>query len=62
MKPTDFIDDMYHPDDLVALVLVSQNEEKKTQQRIWNAKKPLRKRFRSGSSTPTPTATTSTSA
>ena len=39
MKPTDFIDDMYLPDDLVALVLVSQNEEKKTQQRIWNAKK-----------------------
>ncbi len=39
MKPTDFIDDMYLPDDLVALVLVSQNEEKKTQQRIWNARK-----------------------
>ena len=39
MKPTDFIDDMYLPDDLVALVLVSQNEEKKTQQRIWSAEK-----------------------
>ena len=39
MKPTDFIDDMYLPDDLVALVLVSQDEEKKTQQRIWDAKR-----------------------
>ena len=39
MKPTDFIDDMYRPDDLVALVLVSRDEETKTQQRIWNAKK-----------------------
>ena len=43
MKPTDYIDDMYLPDDLVALVLVSQNEEKKTQQRIWNAKKAASK-------------------
>ena len=43
MKPTDFIDDMYLPDDLVALVLVSQDEEKKTQQRIWTAKKAASK-------------------
>lgn len=39
MKPADFINDMYRPDDLVALVLVSRDEEAKTQQRIWNAKK-----------------------
>ncbi|MDE0165214.1 MAG: DNA-primase RepB domain-containing protein [Bryobacterales bacterium] len=39
MKPVDFITDMYRPDDLVALVLVSRDEEKKTQQRIWNAGK-----------------------
>ena len=39
MKPADFITDMYLPDDLIALVLVSRNEEAKTQQRIWNAKK-----------------------
>ena len=43
MKPTDFIDDMYRPDDLVALVLVSRDEESKTQQRIWNAKKAASK-------------------
>ena len=43
MKPTAFIDDMYHPDDLVALVLVSQDEETKTQQRIWNARKAASK-------------------
>ena len=39
MKPVDFITDMYLPDDLVALVLVSRDEQAKTQQRIWNAKK-----------------------
>ena len=39
MKPADFITDMYRPDDLVALVLVSRDEEAKTQQRIWNARK-----------------------
>ena len=39
MKPVDFITDMYLPDDLVALVLVSRDEEEKTQQRIWSAKK-----------------------
>ncbi len=39
MKPADFINDMYRPDDLVALVLVARDEEKKTQQRIWNASK-----------------------
>ena len=39
MKPVDFITDMYLPDDLVALVLVSRNEENKTQQRIWTASK-----------------------
>ena len=40
MKPADYITDMYHPDDLVALVLVSRDEEaNKTQQRIWSAKK-----------------------
>ena len=39
MKPVDFITDMYLPDDLVALVLVSRVEENKTQQRIWNASK-----------------------
>ena len=39
MKPADFITDMYQPDDLVALVLVSRDEEAKTQQRIWNARK-----------------------
>ena len=43
MKPTAFIADMYHPDDLVALVLVSHDEETKTQQRIWNAKKAASK-------------------
>ncbi|MDE0166729.1 MAG: DNA-primase RepB domain-containing protein [Bryobacterales bacterium] len=43
MKPADFIDDMYRPDDLVALVLVSRDEETKTQQRIWNAKKAASK-------------------
>ena len=43
MKPTDFIDDMYRPDDLVALVLVSRDEETKAQQRIWNAKKAASK-------------------
>ncbi len=39
MKPHDFINDMFNPDDLVALVLVSRNSDKKTQQRIWNAKR-----------------------
>lgn len=39
MKPVDFITDMYLPDDLVALVLVSREEEDKTQQRIWSARK-----------------------
>lgn len=39
MKPADFINDMFLPDDLVALVLVSRDEETKTQQRIWEAKK-----------------------
>ena len=39
MKPVDFITDMYQPDDLVALVLVSREEEAKTQQRIWTAEK-----------------------
>jgi len=43
MKPADFISDMYLPDDLVALVLVSRDEEKKTQQRIWNAGKAASK-------------------
>ena len=39
MKPHDFINDMFNPDDLVALVLVSRDTEKKTQQRIWNAER-----------------------
>ena len=43
MKPADYITDMYHPDDLVALVLVSRDEEAKTQQRIWNAKRAASK-------------------
>ncbi len=43
MKPADYITDMYHPDDLVALVLVSRDEEAKTQQRIWSAKKAASK-------------------
>ncbi len=43
MKPADFITDMYLPDDLVALVLVSRDEDKKTQQRIWNASKAASK-------------------
>ncbi|MCY4588744.1 MAG: DNA-primase RepB domain-containing protein [Bryobacterales bacterium] len=37
MKPVDFINDMFSPDDLVALVLVSRDAAKKTQQRIWSA-------------------------
>ena len=43
MKPVDFITDMYLPDDLVALVLVSREEENKTQQRIWSAKRAASK-------------------
>ena len=47
MKPADYITDMYHPDDLVALVLVSREEANKTQQRIWSAKKAASKEVHS---------------
>ena len=45
MKPVDFINDMFNPDDLVALVLVSRDTDKKTQQRIWNAKQAASKQI-----------------
>ena len=39
MKAAEYIEDMFHADDLIALVLISRKEEAKTQQRIWTAKK-----------------------
>ena len=39
MKPEAYIEDMYDPNDRIALVLVPRTEGAKTQQRIWTAAK-----------------------
>ena len=39
MKPEVYIEDMYEPNDRIALVLVPRTEGAKTQQRIWTAEK-----------------------
>ena len=39
MKPEVYIEDMYEPNDRIALVLVPRTEGAKTQQRIWTAAK-----------------------
>ena len=41
MKPEVYIEDMYDPNDRIALVLVPRQEGAKTQQRIWTAAKAV---------------------
>ena len=62
MKPEVYIEDMYDPNDRIALVLVPRTEGAKTQQRIWTAEKAHPSRYSAGCDTTTPKATISTSA